>query len=215
MPIVVRRPGRPAAGLVLLWLLVVLGAASQAACRRPSPIPDPGIPYAPGTPSPTLSTFVYKEEGKLYLMLVGVNATRFHDRDAFIPLTVTLVNKTTTPLGIHRESFTLVDPVTGARYGLASVDEVRRQGGQLYDHQLMDLDHLATKLTAYRRVQSNFFPYQGVINDQIELHQFQYMLDNLYFPRPEGELLGKTFEIHVNAKGLEMPLFVVFTVPER
>ncbi len=198
----------------LVLLMALMTASSGTACRRSSERPAPGVPYATTTTSPKLSTFVFKEEGRLYLMTVGVNATRFHDGDPFIPLTVVVANKTTTALDIHRESFTLVDPISGARYGLAGIDEVRRQGKQSYDRKLMDQEHLAGKVEIYQLVPSNFFPAQGLVNDQIELHQFQFIFDNLYFPRPEGALLGKTFELHLNAKGLQEQLFVVFTVPE-
>ncbi|HET9481975.1 MAG TPA: hypothetical protein VFP98_09495 [Candidatus Polarisedimenticolia bacterium] len=180
-------------------------------------MPDPGIPYASGTASSKLATFIFKEEGRLYLMTVGVNATRFHDRDPFIPLTVTVLNRKAGVMNLTRESFTLVDPATGGRYGLASVDEVRRQGKMLYDRRLMDLDHLSGKLEPVNQfVPTRFFPDTGeIVRDQVELHGFQYMLDNLYFPRPEGDLLGKTFELHVTTSDPEAPLFVVFTVPER
>jgi len=196
-------------------IVMIVVAGGAAACRRGSQTPDPGLPYASGTTSPKLSTFIFKEEGKLYLVTVGVNATRFHDKDAFIPLTVTVVNKTTTAIHIHRESFTLIEPVSGARYGLASLDEVRRQGKLSYDAQLMDLDHLAMKLDIYDRTSARFFPGTGaIVNEQVELHQFQYILDNLYFPHPEGGLLGRTFELHISGRGIEGPLFVVFTVPD-
>ncbi|MGH9868315.1 MAG: hypothetical protein ACREAA_09155 [Candidatus Polarisedimenticolia bacterium] len=199
----------------LVAAAVVLLVVAGAACRRRSQTPDPGIPYASGTTSPKLSTFIFKEEGKLYLVTVGVNATRFHDKDPFIPLTVTVANKTTTPIHLHRESFTLIEPVSGARYGLASVDEVRRQGKLSYDAQLMDLDHLGMKLDIYERASARFFPGTGaIVNEQVELHQFQFILDNLYFPHPEGGLLGRTFELHVSGRGIEGPLFVVFTVPD-
>ena len=198
------------------WLLVVLACvAALSGCRRRSEIPPPGIPFATTTTSPKLSTFVFKEEGRTYLMTVGVNATRFHDADAFIPLTVVLANKAGARMMITRESFTLIDPVSGARYGLASVAEVRVQGKQLYDRQLMDADHFGTKLDPFVRVPSNFFPYQEIVSDEFELHSFQYMADNLYFPRPEGQLLGKTFELHLSARGLDQNLFVVFTIPEK
>jgi len=204
-----------------IGLRVLLPAALLAsllpttpACRHRSETPDPGIPYATGTTSPKLATYIFKEEGKLYFFTVGVNATRFHDKDAFIPLAVSLVNKAKTPLEITRESFSLRDPINGARYGLASVQEITRQGKQDHDRRLMDLDHLATKLEIFNRVSSNFFPQARVLNDHIQLPNFTYLLDTIYFPRPEGELLGKTFELHVECKGLEAPLFVVFTVPE-
>ena len=202
--------------IMALSLLAALPAAlPNIGCHRRNSLPDPGIPYDSSSTSEKLATFVYKEEGKLYLLTVGVNATRFHDKDDFIPLSVVLANKTTTPLELHRESFTLVDPANGSRYGLASVAEVRRQGKQVYDRRLMDADHLLTKLSAFRRAESNFFPYEGLLVDKVELHQFQYIFENLYFPRPEGNLLGKRFELHISARGLSQPLFIVFDVPER
>ncbi len=199
---------------ICLLLAVALALAGMA-CRRGSDRPPAGVPFATGTTSRKLSTFIFEEEGKSYLMTVGVNAARFHDEDDFIPLTVVLLNKTGTRLEITRESFTLIEPTTGARYGLATIAEVRTQGKQLYDRQLMDLDFLGFKLQSFDRVDSNFFPGPGIVSDQFELHSFNYMLDNLYFPRPEGQLLGKTFELHANAKGLEQDLFVVFTIPEK
>ncbi len=201
--------------LAVLLPILLIPLVAAGACRRRDPLPPPGVPFATTTTSPKLSTFVFKEEGRTYLLTVGVNATRFHDRDDYIPLTVVMANKSGGKLTITRESFTLIDPVSGARYGLASVAEVRSQGKQLYDRQLMDGEHFGSKLAAYARVPSNFFPYQGIVNDQFELHSFQYMADNLYFPRPEGQLLGKTFELHLSARGLDQDLFVVFTVPEK
>jgi hypothetical protein len=203
--------------MIRYWLVLILAAVTlmgDVACRRRQARPVPGVPYDSGTTSPKLSTFVFKEESKFYLMTVGVNAIRMHDGDEYVPLSVTVVNRSVKPMVIYRESFTLVDPISGARYGLAGVAEVRRQGKQLYDRKLMDVEHLASKLSPYTRIPSNFFPSQQLVRDQIELHQFHFMIDNLYFPRPEGELLGKTFELHLDAKGLENPLFVVFTVPE-
>lgn len=212
----------PVVALLLSTVLAVAG------CHRRSELPDPGIPYPSGTSSEKLATFVFKEEGKLYLLTAGVNATRFHDKDPFIPIAVTLANKTATPLQIHRESFTLVDPISGARYGLASVDEVRRQGKMLYDLRLNDEEFLSMKLDGFQRAEAYFYGVQKLASrafgeemrqrlviDDVELHQFQYILDTIYFPRPEGEFLGKTFELHVNAKALQQPLFVVFTVPEK
>jgi hypothetical protein len=200
---------------VAVCVLAVTLALVAVACRRGSDRPPAGVPFATGTTSRKLSTFIFEEEGKTYLMTVGVNAARFHDDDAFIPLTVVLLNKSGAKLEITRESFTLVDPVAGARYGMATIPEVRVQGKLSYDRQLMDLDHLGLKLEIFDRINSNFFPSQGIVSDQFELHSHQYMLDNLYFPRPEGQLLGKTFELHANPKGVEHDLFVVFTIPEK
>jgi len=205
----------PRAGLLALALAVIAGTVIVGGCHRRSGSREPGLPMDTSTPSPKLSTFVFKEESKLYLLTVGVNAARFHDEDEFVPLTIVLGNKTTRALHLTRESFTLVDPVSGARYGLASVEEARRQGKFFNDRRLMDLDHIAGRVAAFRQLSCNFFPSTGIVDDRIELHQGQFIVDNLYFPRPEGQFLGKTFEFHVNSRDLEAPLFVVFTVPEK
>lgn len=207
-----RGAGQPAR-LRALAIFMLLGLALLPGCRRGAR--DAGLPMDTSTPSPKLSTFVFKEESKLYLLTVGVNAARFHDEDEFVPLTILLGNKTTTPLHLTRESFTLIDPVSGSRYGLASVAEARRQGKFFNDRRLMDLDHIAGRVASFRQLSSNFFPSTGIVDDNLEMHQFQFMLDNLYFPRPEGEFLGKTFEFHVSSRDLVQPLFVVFTVPEK
>ncbi|MFQ5702069.1 MAG: hypothetical protein ACE5HU_09515 [Acidobacteriota bacterium] len=203
-----------AAAVVSLVLVLV---APAAGCRRRSPEPLPGIPFPTSTISRKLNTFVFEEDSRAYLMTVGVNAARFHDQDPFVPFSVVVANKMGPAIRLDRESFTLVDPVTGARYGLAGINEVRRQGKQLYDRQLLniDLDGFGTKLSGFHRLPSNFFPFQGIVIDHLEIHEFQYMADNLYFPRPEGELLGKRFELHLNSRGLEQDLFVVFTIPEN
>ena len=204
------------AGLLVLIVVLALGLVAGG-CNRNSKRQASGVPFSTSTTSPKLSTFTFKEEGRQYFFTVGVNAARFHDKDRFVPFTVLLVNKTTQRLQLTRESFTLVDPASGSRYSLASIPEVRAQGKQTYDAQVSrtDLEHFGSKLDVYRRTPSNFFPYTGIVNDRIELHQFQFMFENLYFPHPEGQLLGKTFELHVNSSDLEQSLFVVFVVPEK
>jgi len=204
-------------GGVPVVLAAVLSAGFIAGCNRGSRDLPPGASFPTSTTSPKLSAFTFKEEGRRYLLTVGVNVTRWHDEDQFVPFTVVLANKTESKIRLTRESFTLIDPVSGARYGLATVQEVRAQGKQSYDAQIArtDMDHFGTKLDVFQRTESNFFPFQGLVHDEIELHQFQFIAENLYFPRPEGQLLGKTFELHVNSRDLDQSLFVVFTVPER
>jgi hypothetical protein len=38
-------------------------------------------------------------------------------------------------------------------------------------------------------------------------------MDVLYFPRPEGELRGGVFELHLTSRELPQEVFVVFEVP--
>jgi len=172
----------------------------------------------PGTLSPTLAPFVFKEEGDLVLMTVGVGAARMRDDQPFVPFEVWVANKGVTPyIQLDRESFYLMDTF-GRRYGMAGVEEVRRlQGGVSLDRRMGSAEFNAFKFDAYRFVDSAFFPNLGtgaqVLHDRIEIPRFGYMRDTLYFPRPDGDLLGGIFELHLTAKQLPQEIFVVFEVP--
>lgn len=173
----------------------------------------------PGTLSPTLAPMVYKEEGGLVLMTVGVSATRFHGDDPFIPLEVWIANKGVEPyIRLNRESLYLMDTF-GKRYGMAGVEEVRRlQTGASMDRQTIDstsAPYSAFKFDAYRPVDSQFFPLLGatLLHDRVEIPKYCYIKDILYFPRPDGELTGGIFELHLTAKELPEEIFVVFEVP--
>jgi hypothetical protein len=170
----------------------------------------------PGTLSPTLAPFLYKEEGALILMTVGVNATRFHENDPFVPLEVWIANKGVEPhIRINRESLFVTDTF-GRRYGMAGVEEVRRlQSRSVLDRQITSAEFNAFKFSAYRLVESEFFPLLGasILLDRIEIPKYGYMRDILYFPHPEGDLLGGIFELHLTARELPEEVFVVFEVP--
>ncbi len=193
-------------------LLAVLLAAGAPGCTY-----SQSNVVRPGKLSPTLAPMVFKEEGDLILMTVGVGATRFHGSDPFIPLEVWLANKGITPyIRITRESFYVMDTF-GRRYGMAGVEEVRRlQPGVTLDRRMTGAEFNAFKFDAYRFVDSVFFPVVGasILNDQAEIHRYGYMRDMLYFPRPEGDLNGGIFELHLMAKELPEDIFVVFEVPQ-
>jgi hypothetical protein len=75
----------------------------------------------------------------------------------------------------------------------------------------------AFKFDAYRLVDSAFFPVPGagsvILHDRVEIPRFGYIREMLYFPRPDGDLLGGIFELHLIAKQLPQDIFVVFEVP--
>jgi len=70
-------------------------------------------------------------------------------------------------------------------------------------------------------VASVFFPIpvsdpglrrRGLVRDVIELHRGAWMMDVIYFPHPEGKLLGARYELWLTARELEKPVFVRFAV---
>ena len=187
-------------------------AFTGAACRLgPAPIADPDR-------SRRLTSYSFIEEGKLVVFVVDIEAARFRLADSYVPLYVGVANRTVSaPLQITRESFYLVDE-DGVRTPLASVAEVMRgyRFHNLDRRLLADRGAFATKFDFYTRFVTRFFPNpsgMGVVQDRIELPRGTYLEDLLYFPMPDGGIAGRRFDLFLDCKPLEDPVFVTFEIP--
>jgi hypothetical protein len=199
--------------LVALIALLAAAGAAVSGCiigghTRRSP--------RPGDLDFRLGPFTYIEEGKLIGLMVGAEAARYREKEKYVPLAVGLVNKNAPTLKVTRESFVLQDE-SGTRYPMATLSEV----AEGYGKDVMDrgftssFDMFRSHFPTYERVSSNFFPARtsgGIVIDRVELPPFHYMIDLLYFPMPEGGVLNRRFELHVNATGLADEVFVKFLV---
>lgn len=174
---------------------------------------------------PRLTRWTYLERGNLAALAVDVQAALKREDSEYIPLGVGVANLRIPKIRLNRESFTLVDEA-GRRYALASVQEVRSLGQLMnYDLRLSRNfgEVFSTTYQPWPRRASTFFPVPGVsndpifrrrslVNDRVELNNSSYMIDVLYFPHPEGEILGNYFELWMDSEDLEEPLFVKFRV---
>ena len=174
---------------------------------------------------PRLTRWTYLERGNLAALAVDVQAALKREDSEYVPLGVGVANLRIPKVRLNRESFTLVDEA-GRRYALASVQEVRELGQLMnYDLRLSRNfgEVFSTTYQPWPRRASAFFPVPGVssdpifprrslVNDRIELSNSSYMIDVLYFPHPEGELVGSYFELWMDSEDLEEPLFVKFRV---
>ena len=70
-----------------------------------------------------LSTFAFIEEGKLATFIVDTRATRYREKERYIPVEVSIANRGVKQLTLTRESFTLADE-NGNRYPCASPKEL-------------------------------------------------------------------------------------------
>jgi hypothetical protein len=207
--------GRHRAAILTTALLLAAGlaAAASAGCTYSHERP---LAVSTDTLSPTLGPMTFKEEGNLVILTVDVNATRFHDDSPFIPVAVALANKRVEPyISISRESFYLMDAF-GRRYGLAGVGEVQRlQKGLAQDRKMTEVSFQSGKFNGFRFYSTTFFPYVSgaILRDRVDLPTFGALMDVLYFPRPEGELRGGVFELHLTSRELPQEVFVVFEVP--
>ena len=199
-----RRSGWGATLLVFLWGLVLSGCAS-------TPNPNVVSPF-----STKLSTFNYKDEGTLVLLVVGVEAAQYNVREKYFPLFITVANKAASTLHVIPESFTFEDSL-GHRYSplpLTVIQEEYHRGE--FDRKLFRQNYAFTgsSVDRYTPIPSNFYPSitQGVVNDNLQLPRFAYMTDLLYFPVPEQGVVGGPFHLYFKTPELEEAVVVTFEI---
>lgn len=163
-----------------------------------------------------LTTFSYIEEGRLVSLIVDVRAARLREGEDYLPLEICVANQGLASLTLTRESFQLIDE-DGNRYALAGAPELLADYHRL--DQDRDLQELAgvvdLRFSVFTRYPSKFFPTRtgpGVVRDKVQLPKFSYIVDRIYFPMPRTGLIGRRFELHLDAAGLEDPVFVRFAV---
>ena len=202
-------------------LLAATLAFVLAACGTHQPIEG----RAPDDLDRKLSTFAFMEDGDLVTFIVDTQAARYRDKSAFMPLEIAIANNGVKNLVIARESFELIDE-NGTRYPAASPRELYEG----YDFLDIDRDQLAElelivhgKFAAYTRYESKFSPTHfttrdssllsaTTVRDMVSLPRFGYLIDYIYFPKPETGIKGHRFEVFLNAQGVENPIFVKFEV---
>jgi hypothetical protein len=50
------------------------------------------------------------------------------------------------------------------------------------------------------------------VKDSVAIPRYGYIIDYIYFPRPKTGVVGKRFELFMNAPELPDPVFVKFAV---
>jgi len=185
-----------------------------------------------------LARFVYIEEGTDLILTVGVRAASFHEKDPFFPLEVSLTNRLKGVTWVlTREAFVLVDSA-GRRYELPTQEELLAgYDKRTFDNRLFEARSVtAGKHEGFRQVESNFFPdpMRGIHRqadtpsdssgvaptstslipiERVEVAGRTFMEDVLYFPHPDGTLVGGRFSLEIRAEGLDEPARIAFTIP--
>jgi hypothetical protein len=164
-----------------------------------------------------LSRFSYIEEGKLVGLAVDLQAARYREDTPFVPIEVAVANRGLSRLTVTRESFWLIDE-EGNRYSLATVGEIREGYGQVeMDQRFTNFRSvLLSRWSAYTIMPSSFFSGggsgTGLVFDQVQLPKFSYFTDWLYFPHPATGVVGHRFELFLDARELDDPIFVKFKI---
>ena len=168
-----------------------------------------------------LSTFAFIEEGKLATFIVDTRATRYREKERYIPVEIAVANRGLKQLTLTRESFTLADEA-GNRYPCASPKEL------LDNYEYLDLDRNLSELseivfnrfaamTAYpsKLSPTRLFGRPGqpaTVTDTVSLPRYGYLIDMIYFPAPTTGLKGHKFELTMSTAELTDPIFVKFEV---
>ncbi|MCI0407100.1 MAG: hypothetical protein L0191_00835 [Acidobacteria bacterium] len=192
------------AGVALAGELLLSGCAS-------TPNPNVVSPY-----STKLSTFNYKDEGTLVLIIVGVEAAQYNVKEKYFPLFVTLANKGAPTLHVTPESFTFEDSL-GRKFSPVPLTVIQAEyhRGE-FDRKLFRQNYsfTGTSVDRYTPIASNFYPSitRGVVNDNLQLPRFAYMNDLLYFPVPEQGVVGGPFRLYFKTPELEEAVVVSFEI---
>ena len=194
--------------LALVVVSLVLSAGCKSALTRKDPRKYEGLDRR-------LDAFTYIEEGKLVAFAVNTQAARYREAEAYIPLAVGIANKGTETIRLDRESFVLQDEA-GKQYPMATYSEINEHYQRVQsDNEFTSFYEIwAAKWPLYARSRSAFFPVRSAetVQDFVELPPFFAFADYLYFPKPEGGVVGHRFELHAKAQGLPDPVFVKFIV---
>jgi hypothetical protein len=177
-----------------------------------------------GQPAPDvdrkLSTFAYIEDGKIATFVVDTRATRYREKDNYIPIEIAIANRGVKQLTLTRESFTLTDE-KGGRYPCASPKELLANYDYLdLDRNLAEVNEIVfNRFGAMTQYPSKFSPTRrpevgvpGVVTDTVQLPRFGYLIDMIYFPAPATGLKGHKFELSMSTPELTDPIFVKFEV---
>ncbi len=175
---------------------------------------------------PRLTRYTYLERGRLVALAADVSAAIQRENKPFIPIGIGVANIGLPSLTIDRESLTLVDEA-GRRYPMAGIREVRAALGGLMKYDLRFshtfVDVFGSSYSGWHRIPSVFFPLQdiegdpvflrrSVVRDHLNLPRATWMVDVIYFPHPEGEIIGHRFELWMKAEELEEPILVKFAI---
>ena len=206
----------PRIAFAVVALLALTGVAVlSAGVFRAEPYPswqEKGI-------SQKLNLFTFYEEKDGLKVFVSAEVMRFHDKETYVPMLISVGNNNSRPVVMTPEEFILTDD-KGVYYPLADhkdlLSEYKKSG---FDGNLLEnAQFLGNKFVAFQRVPSLFYPNftaTGVRNERVQLPEGTYLADMLYFRKPIGPLEGRIFTFTVYFPQQETQMDVKFVVPGK
>lgn len=166
------------------------------------------------------STFAVIKENEEVAVMIDVELAQRRREELYFPLVVKIANKDLYSLTITRESLVLVD-ANDDIYLMPDIREIRYNYPYLAaDHKFKSQtgllgDQLLTSFSYYQRAWSNFFPQtQGAarVVDMVRLRRKSFLVDLIYFPRPQTGLENQPLRLRLISPELEEPFEIRFVV---
>jgi len=155
----------------------------------------------------------YIEEGELVALIAGTRVAIARKNPDFIPIEVAIVNKGLPALSLNRESFTLVDS-DGTSYPMLDGKEVGKKYNIDVDRRLATLPPVVRGIFGgYSQVGASLTTsFDNPIPRELYIQRHAWAAELIYFPMPEGGAQGRVFELFMNARELDDPVFVRFEI---
>jgi hypothetical protein len=155
----------------------------------------------------------YIEEGDLVALIAGTRVAIARKNPDYIPIEVGIVNKGAPGLSLNRESFTLVDQ-DGTSYPMLDGKEVGRKYNVDVDRRLMTLTPVVRGIFGgYVQVGASLTTsFDNPIPRELYIQRHAWATELIYFPMPEGGAQGRIFELFMDARELDDPVFVRFEI---
>jgi hypothetical protein len=200
-------------------LAVVLSGTMAGACGSSgsAPVPEIGLSFK-------LAQHAFLEYGTEAHVMVGTRAARYRDDTGYMPLEVAIANARVRTLVLTLGSFTLVD-AAGGRYSAVDAKELRQR------YRFLDMDRTvlseladmaASVFDGFGVYPSKFTPTQrampatpttlSLVRETALLPQREYLVDYVYFPKPQNGILGQRFDLLLFSPSLADSVLVTFAV---
>ena len=159
------------------------------------------------------SQILFIAENDFGKVWANLSLTRQRDAEPYIPIVVSVLNKSRETVKLTRDTIWLND-LDGLVYSMPTVKELRKN----YDRSGLDHRMVSTSGIPWegwrrsgRLAPSNFFPdlrmtSGNTVKDRVILRENYAMVDLLYFERPRALVLYKPFILEVHPEGWEVPI---------
>lgn len=190
------------------WALVSTAVVITAACASRTEVRQSTNATQA---SPTLAPSIFYEEGRIVFLGVNTGLSRFNTDDELVAVEIGIANKDLATLTVDLEGITLHEE--GKRWPAVSLRE--RAGHRLradFERRMQPVSFeevLQLRYPGFRRLAPNVGGGSGdrSLARTVGMARHTWLLTQVWFPHPGGDLSGRVFEVWLSAPELPDPVF--------